>query len=150
MSKAKFLSAVKSDFGFCGVVYGWDSEFCSRSGCAAVLESRRGSCGRGGSAGMWPGGVRRGWRQIRRRTRIRGQRGRSRACRTAAANRRGPEGTRQGRRVGMKLPTTVAKSLSSAVPADNASFYGAVRPWGCRRLSPSVSVDTSARPHLQP
>ncbi|BEJ16442.1 hypothetical protein CspHIS471_0510470 [Cutaneotrichosporon sp. HIS471] len=24
MSKAKFLSAIKSDFGFCGVVYGWD------------------------------------------------------------------------------------------------------------------------------
>lgn len=26
MSKDKFLSAVENTFGFCGVVYGWDSE----------------------------------------------------------------------------------------------------------------------------
>jgi hypothetical protein len=30
MSKPKFLSAVKSTFGFCGVIYGWDSE-CKRA-----------------------------------------------------------------------------------------------------------------------
>lgn len=30
MSKSKFLSAAKSDFGFCGVVFGWDCEFATR------------------------------------------------------------------------------------------------------------------------
>lgn len=35
MSKAKFLSASKSDgFGFCSVVFGWDSESAVTSSCS--------------------------------------------------------------------------------------------------------------------
>lgn len=31
MSKAKFFSAAQTDFGFCGVVFGWDSELTRKS-----------------------------------------------------------------------------------------------------------------------
>lgn len=39
MSKSKFLSAAETDFGFCGVVYGWDCA-CTTSKTTATSSER--------------------------------------------------------------------------------------------------------------
>lgn len=51
MSKSKFLSAVESSFGFCGVVYGWDSEFWTKKRRETMHKRRRSGLER-----WWAGG----------------------------------------------------------------------------------------------